>query len=529
MELDPLLMWFVGASSALGLGSMLVRHGRAYPGWLFVHALTLAVLGLAWLTIPGRAGLIATVVFVPLVLAPSLANRVAARLVARRRFGPARRVSQLAAILHPFDGWPAVPELLRAQHYLEAGRRDDARDLLTALAHGSGRPAREAWLLLLRMDTRWDDVLHWVDTAPKSARLLHEPEVASNYARALGELGQPARLAEFHAEFIEPAGRKHGPRWLALNRLIYAAFSGQIDAIDALLQSPWLELTPNLAAFWRGTALQAAGDLESAQALLVPLAIGRDPLVAGPARRRLATPVVPFDLAAHGVSPLTATIEATDGPAHAQNTLAAPGRGPFPRVTATLIALNCAVFALEIPGGTMDAANLVSLGALVAPAQYLEGEWWRVVTSAFLHAGTLHLSLNMFGLWIFGRFVEAVMGHRRTAILYAVCAPGSMALITLLTPASEAPYPVVGASGGIMALFGAIAAIMFIRWRTHRTLGARRELLFLGAMFLASTAFDLATPEVSFLGHASGAALGLVFGAFLAPRAPAKTAPRASR
>jgi rhomboid protease GluP len=70
-----------------------------------------------------------------------------------------------------------------------------------------------------------------------------------------------------------------------------------------------------------------------------------------------------------------------------------------------------------------------------------------------------------------------------------------------------------------MALFGAIAAIMFVRWRSHRTLGARRELGFLAVMFLASTAFDLATPEVSFLGHASGAALGLVFGALLAPRA----------
>jgi rhomboid protease GluP len=479
MELDPLLMWFVGASSALGLVSILRSHGRAYPGWIFAHALVLVVLAVAWLTMPERAGLIACVVFVPLVLLPSLANRVAARLVARRRYEPARRVAQLAAILHPFDDWPAVPELLRAQGHLEAGRRDEARVLLTGLAQGAGRAAREAWLLLLRMDTRWEDVLHWVDTAPKSARLLLEPEVASNYARALGELGQPARLAEFHAAVIEPSGRKNGPRWLALNRLIYAAFTGQIDAIETLLQSPWLELTPNLAAFWRGTALQSAGDLDSAQALLVPLAIGQDPLVAGPARRRLSTPVVPFDLAAHGVPRLAATILATEGPAHAQTTLAAPGRGPFPRVTVTLIALNCAVFALEIPGGTMDAQNLINLGALIAPAQYLEGEWWRAISSAFLHAGALHLALNMFGLWIFGRFVEAVLGHRRMALLYAVCAPGSMALIALLTPATEAPYPVVGASGGIMALFGAIAAIMFVRWRSHRTLGARRELGFL--------------------------------------------------
>jgi rhomboid protease GluP len=519
MELDPLLMWFVGASSGLGLLTIVRNHGRTYPGWIFVHALVLVVLALAWLIYPARAGLIAAIVFVPLVLLPSLANRAAARLVARRRHLPAARLAQLAALCHPFDGWPAVPDLLRAQAHLEAGRRDDARALLTAIAATTGRAAREAWLLLLRMDTRWDDLLHWVDTAPKSARLLAEPEVASNYARALGELGHPARLAAFHAAVIEPAGQRQGPRWLALNRLIYAAFTGQLDAIDALLAGPWLDLSPPLATFWRATALQARADLPAAQALLVPLAVGQDPIVAGPARRRLATPVAPFDPAAHGIPPLTATILATDGPADAQNTLAAPGRAPFPRVTATLIALNCAAFALELPGGTMDTDNLVALGAMVAPAQYLEGEWWRAVTSAFLHAGVLHLALNMFGLWIFGRFVEAVLGHRRMALLYAVCAPGSMALIALLTPATEAPYPVVGASGGIMALFGAIAAIMFVRWRSHRTLGARRELGFLAVMFLASTAFDLATPEVSFLGHASGAALGLVFGALLAPRA----------
>ncbi|MCB9727859.1 MAG: rhomboid family intramembrane serine protease [Deltaproteobacteria bacterium] len=518
MELEPLLAWFVGASSLLGFVSILRRYGRSYPGWLFAHGLVLVVLGLAWLVVPAHAGLLGAIVFVPMVLLPSLANRAAARFIARRRFDRARVAAQVAAVLHPFDGWTAVPELLRAQGLIERGHRDEARAALEALARGSGRAAREAWLLLLRMDTRWHDLIAWVDASPERQKLLMQPEVASNYVRALGELGQTARLAEVHQGVIERLGRAQGPGWLANNRLVYAAFTGQPDAIAALQAGPFLQLTPSLVAFWTGTALQARGDLQAAEAVLVPLALGQDPLVAGPARRRLAEPVPTFDLAAHGQPRLLDTVLAAEGPPDAQTTLAAPGRGPFPAVTATLIALNLAVFALEIPGGTTDVRNLLRMGALVAPAAYLEGEWWRVVTSAFLHVGVLHLTLNMFGLWIFGRFVESVLGRARMALLYAICAPGSMALITLLTPANESPYPVAGASGGIMALFGAIASIMFIRWRAHRSLGARRELLYLGLLFVASTAFDLSTPEVSFLGHASGAALGLVMGALLAPR-----------
>ncbi|MCP5277645.1 MAG: rhomboid family intramembrane serine protease [Thiobacillus sp.] len=93
---------------------------------------------------------------------------------------------------------------------------------------------------------------------------------------------------------------------------------------------------------------------------------------------------------------------------------------------------------------------------------------WQVVSYAFLHGGLLHLGLNMYALWMFGRQLEAVWGPYRFAAYYFACVVGA-ALTQLVVSEyvllqGGSAYPVIGASGGVFGLLLAFA-LLFPRAR----------------------------------------------------------------
>jgi membrane associated rhomboid family serine protease len=122
----------------------------------------------------------------------------------------------------------------------------------------------------------------------------------------------------------------------------------------------------------------------------------------------------------------------------------------MPPVTQALLFANIAVFVLEMSGA-------MPLGefALWPPASGLESrfEVWQVVTYAFLHANLAHIFFNMLGLYMFGAEVERLFGSRFYAAYYFGCVV-SAALCHLAVTAwmDVAPYPTVGASGGVYGL-----------------------------------------------------------------------------
>ena len=122
----------------------------------------------------------------------------------------------------------------------------------------------------------------------------------------------------------------------------------------------------------------------------------------------------------------------------------------MPPVTQALLFANVAVFVLEMSGA-------LSLGefALWPPASGLESrfEVWQIVTYAFLHANLAHIFFNMLGLYMFGSEVERLFGSRFYLAYYFGCVV-SAALCHLAVTAwmGVAPYPTVGASGGVYGL-----------------------------------------------------------------------------
>ena len=139
-----------------------------------------------------------------------------------------------------------------------------------------------------------------------------------------------------------------------------------------------------------------------------------------------------------------------------------------PIVSQVLIALNGLVFlAMLARGGTIWGGGgpvttdfaLVNYFTDLGRTQHgvAAGEWYRLITGGFLHAGIIHLGMNMLVLWILGSQVERILGHARFAALYlAALLAGSFAV--MLAPPWPQVVPTVGASGAIFGIMGAALA-----------------------------------------------------------------------
>ena len=138
------------------------------------------------------------------------------------------------------------------------------------------------------------------------------------------------------------------------------------------------------------------------------------------------------------------------------------------RLTRAIIGLNVAMFAVEVlvgGPGMLFAPNtlkLYNLGALY-PWAVAAGQWWRLITAMFLHAGVLHIALNMWALWLFGTLIEEAFGPVRFLTIYFVSGfLGSVSSYLFSNPNVVA----VGASGAIFGLLGAWIAYNFRRRST---------------------------------------------------------------
>jgi membrane associated rhomboid family serine protease len=136
--------------------------------------------------------------------------------------------------------------------------------------------------------------------------------------------------------------------------------------------------------------------------------------------------------------------------------------GAGAKVTRTLIGINVAVYVAELAtGGGVNGvgSQIYEKGVLIASAfdssghlvGVAHGDWWRLITAAFLHYGPFHLLMNMFALYWFGSLLEQRIGSGRFLLLYLVSGLAGSAGALLWSPL----VPTVGASGAIFGILGA--------------------------------------------------------------------------
>ena len=184
-------------------------------------------------------------------------------------------------------------------------------------------------------------------------------------------------------------------------------------------------------------------------------------------------------------------------------------------LTNLLILINVIVFVWQnTTGGGINADH----GELYGPAVVLNGEWWRLITSAFLHASIMHIAFNMFALYQLGNGVETVFGRVRFLLLYFLSMLGSGFAILTFAYAT----PTLGASGAIFGLFGALIAVGL------RIRGAqgRAVIMQVVPIVLINLVFTFAVPGISIAGHLGGLITGLIAGLILF-RAQARVRPPA--
>ncbi|MBZ0186227.1 MAG: rhomboid family intramembrane serine protease [Candidatus Obscuribacterales bacterium] len=151
------------------------------------------------------------------------------------------------------------------------------------------------------------------------------------------------------------------------------------------------------------------------------------------------------------------------------------------------------------------------------PVKVLHGEYYRLASYLFLHAHVTHMLLNVVGLIWFGRITENIFGTSRFLAIYLVGGIMSGVAHTLLSP----DLPAVGASGAVMAVFGASGAGIY-RLKNKIPDSIRRFLLsWLGGLAAFQIVLDQIIPQVAVFAHLGGLLAGLVFGLLLSIRQPA--------
>lgn len=178
--------------------------------------------------------------------------------------------------------------------------------------------------------------------------------------------------------------------------------------------------------------------------------------------------------------------------------------GATPVVTYALIATNVVMFVLQMAVPGLQQALFLWPAGVVAYDEY-----YRLLTSAFLHDGPTHILFNMWALWVIGPALERWLGRTRFVVLYVLSALGGSVLVFLLTPVN---VPTLGASGAIFGLFGATLAL-------SRKLNF--DMRWIAGLIVVNLVITFVVPGISWQGHLGGLLTGGALGAVYAytPRA----------
>ncbi|MCP2168983.1 rhomboid family intramembrane serine protease [Goodfellowiella coeruleoviolacea] len=176
----------------------------------------------------------------------------------------------------------------------------------------------------------------------------------------------------------------------------------------------------------------------------------------------------------------------------------APLRGR-PLVVPVLIAVNVLLYLVTAiqanSAGDNQHAELFRDWTLWPPA-VTAGDWWRLLTSGFLHFGPIHLALNMVSLWVLGRDLELVLGRLRFVAVYVLSLIGGSAAVFLF---GDLGQQVAGASGAVFGLMGAmLVAVIRLRLNPGMALG----------VIALNLVLSVSVQNISLLGHIGGLVVG---------------------
>jgi membrane associated rhomboid family serine protease len=175
-------------------------------------------------------------------------------------------------------------------------------------------------------------------------------------------------------------------------------------------------------------------------------------------------------------------------------------------ITRALVAVNVVAYLAEWVLGSDFYARLWLLGGVPGVGGVADGEWYRLITSAFLHDphNPLHVFLNMYALWMLGPPLEQTLGRWRFLVLYLLSAVGgNVASYVFSSPLQ----PSLGASG---AIFGLLGAFFVVSRRLNRDASVLYGVLILNLVI------GFVVPRIDWRAHLGGLVTGAVVAAIMA-------------
>ena len=170
-------------------------------------------------------------------------------------------------------------------------------------------------------------------------------------------------------------------------------------------------------------------------------------------------------------------------------------------VVSTLIGMNTLVFIMTFIPGIGDE---IFYGGMSVNGLIAAGEWWRVITSMFLHGGFMHILFNMFSLFLFGPELEKIAGKMRFLTVYFLAGifGGAATFAT-----QDAYYASVGASGAIFGIIGAFGALVYY---TRKSFPQLRQIIL--PIIVVSVLMTFLQPNINVAAHLGGLVTGFVLG-----------------
>jgi len=178
------------------------------------------------------------------------------------------------------------------------------------------------------------------------------------------------------------------------------------------------------------------------------------------------------------------------------------------QVTVIIVSLNLAVFLAMVFAGlgfiNFESSDLLAWGANYRPST-TSGDWWRLLTCVFLHAGLMHLLLNMYGLWFVSIFLEPMLGKAKYAMAYLLCGVVASAASIWWHPNTVS----IGASGAIFGLYGVLTALAIT---SKVKLKQKKPLLLFSLFFIVINLVMGLRGNIDNAAHIGGLISGLLLG-----------------
>ncbi|HKS83144.1 MAG TPA: rhomboid family intramembrane serine protease [Candidatus Acidoferrales bacterium] len=197
-----------------------------------------------------------------------------------------------------------------------------------------------------------------------------------------------------------------------------------------------------------------------------------------------------------------------------------------PIATYVLVGLNVLVYlAMCVTGVSWTDPSIVDAihwGADFGPLT-LGGQWWRLLSSMFVHFGIIHIGFNMWCLWDLGRALEFLMGRRAFVLAYLISG-----LAASMVSIAWDPWRVsAGASGAIFGIAGAFVSYLYFKKTLINPAVTKQKLKVLGIFIAYNLIYGLRS-GVDNSAHVGGLVAGLILGSVLPPMILIARAPEAS-